>query len=591
MFAYPDSADWPAFDVNFSQLVSPADGAVRVAVRPLAEFLAVTAERWRYNPVYVGPVSGEEAVRAEFTAVLEGHGRSLVSGGGGSFPDAFMVVGMDDAMGVRQLTAAGVQVVVCGDRAVADLPADLAEWVAGGLAFDPAVYAGAAERSAQMAGVVDALVGGSAEVGVVVGDDDLVPWLVAECELRMRLGGAADVAVVEVGAEVVTGSGVVLARVSGAGQWDAGRLNRLRAAVGSRALLLVVGASGFEGLRGHGVWSEAQATGTACVLVEDGGGGDAFAWPDARDLLVGGGGGSVIVAEQLLRVSLNSVPLHELLQMVDATRRVREVYLVLYGEDRIGWLRIRDDEVVSAVRAGDTEEFGDQDALVGRVRAMSLWVGATAVVVPAPDDTRPVAAGSGFLLAALSFDLVRFLDEREAGMEHELPGLWSLKAFEVAEALVAWGLSQDATELLERAQSDSEWGVEEDLLLGYLSVDRDPTEALARLHHVAVRLAREGAADSRRVAMQVDATLDALLLQVRGRQLRAGAAWRTLDQWIGEAGTAWVRSARHAAILLELAVRAGRRGHAERFYALLVGMAGADHPVARIASVYLMSES
>jgi hypothetical protein len=221
----------------------------------------------------------------------------------------------------------------------------------------------------------------------------------------------------------------------------------------------------------------------------------------------------------------------------------------------------------------------DREGVLQLLDQVRRWPGLRLAVVWSGTDAE--YAGVEEPVQRVGFHFSRLDDERSgAGAspalvppEHAPVGLYA-----VAHRLVALGLRDAAVILLRQAERESRWGVDEEMLLGYLVAGGDPQEAITRLRHAALRLATEASPEDHWVR-QTDATMNALLLMVRTRQATAEDAWATVGSWLERAGTAWAVSTRHAAVLFELAARAGRVSEARRFASLFRMMTSGDDPL------------
>jgi hypothetical protein len=246
----------------------------------------------------------------------------------------------------------------------------------------------------------------------------------------------------------------------------------------------------------------------------------------------------------------------------------RSGFLLVFTAERFGWVAVDGTDAVvrGAWRLGDPPAPAALESVLARIRAMSLWEGIRALFVAATDPVPPYARDVAVLVDTVDLDVRRTLEEAAAGrvppgsLPREVP--W-VPPSRVARELLWWGQARAARELLQAAERASPWSVDEELLLGYLSAERDPREAAARLQHAAHRLSDDFAGG--RWSQHVDATLAALLLDVRAHPGRARHAWDVVDRWIESQGEGWVATPRRAAVVFELAARAGELGQAARF--------------------------
>lgn len=262
------------------------------------------------------------------------------------------------------------------------------------------------------------------------------------------------------------------------------------------------------------------------------------AWPPAREVLTGapepGAERELIAAMGVTHRELNHT-------VRSAASWERPGYLLVFTPERFGWIAVDGrDGVAGAWRLGEPARVRQEaDDVLGRVRAMSLWTGSRALFVSATPPLPERAPGPVVLVDTVDLDIRRTLDE--ARDDRVQPGSLppdpvGLPPSRIARELLWWGQGRHAQELLQAAERASPWGIEEELLLGYLSAERDPGEAAARLQHAAHRLASDlGGA---RWGQHVDATLAALLLDV-GAHPRAP---RTRGAWWTAGSRAWARS-------------------------------------------------
>jgi hypothetical protein len=177
---------------------------------------------------------------------------------------------------------------------------------------------------------------------------------------------------------------------------------------------------------------------------------------------------------------------------------------------------------------------------------MAGWGGASVIFIPGASAESGVPIGRAVMAMAHAAAA-----DPGAGAPPPAP----LRLHEVAQVLVEWGVPDVARGFLQRAEQALAWGPEEDVLLGNLSAARNPDAAAARLRHGAMRAFSEPRASG--VDLYFEAMLNALLVEVRAGQTAPSVAWAIVGGWLRDAGTGWVTTARHAAIWLELALRAG----------------------------------
>lgn len=305
-------------------------------------------------------------------------------------------------------------------------------------------------------------------------------------------------------------------------------------------------------------------------------------WPPIEELILGAPGGGRL-QDPTFYVPPGGKSFDEVLQMAESMRQPG--YFLLYHSRGFGWVAVDDDYVTGAARLGDADRGDGAGEVSARIRQMVLWPELRVVFVPGGTPREALSAAVRLPMGMVGTDVSRTLDESRAGTV----AAGSLAAEpdpvppgRVARELVHWGVPRLAVDLLHDTERASGWGVEEELLLGHLVLERDPEEALARLKHAVVRLGQED--DGARWEVQVAATLNALLLEARSRPSYALAAWAHVSRWLASAGEHWVEGPRHAAILFELAARAGDADAADRFRVQV--LEGTDRSLAdRVARV------
>ncbi|HEX2188268.1 MAG TPA: hypothetical protein VHG51_05185 [Longimicrobiaceae bacterium] len=555
-------------------LLSPAEEEIRVVLRALfGRLLAMDAER--YSPLYVGPLRRAEPVRRALEEAAESHGLTVAGAEAlwdGAPPGAVGLVPLRAAAQVLR-DGAGRRWVMVGDVDPDRLPPELlARLDEVGLIYDTRqVPAPPASPPPLGAALAEQVAAGGAWVLRVAAETEAVPVVAAEAAVRLRVLGYATGAVWEVPPGPAPGDApfpsaarpALVAHLGAplpAPAWAA--LVRRTRDLG--AALVVVGAPQAVGA------AEGDAGGEAAPLVR------ATpepvpeavrraSWPPAREVLTG---------------APESGAERELISQVDARDRAlgtivrsaasweRTGFLLVFTPERFGWIAVDGGEGVvrGAWRLGDPRDAADLETTLARVRAIGLWAGIRALFVAATDPVPAQPRGVAALVDTVDLDVRRTLEEAEAGrvppgsLPAEVP---PVPPSRVARELLWWGQARSAHELLQAAERASPWGVDEELLLGYLSAERDPREAAARLQHAAHRLSDD--LGGGRWSQHVDATLAALLLEVRAHPARARQAWGVVERWIESQGEAWVGTPRRAAVVFELAARAGEIREAARF--------------------------
>ena len=345
-------------------------------------------------------------------------------------------------------------------------------------------------------------------------------------------------------------------------------------------LVIVTPPAGWDRLRAEAAWTATVGT---CAVVRAGGlPPDAalagFPWPRVTSLWVGAPVGAA-EGEAAALVLPEGTTLLEALGHLEV--RARPGRLVAWRSDRLAVVEIDQrpaGAVVVGVRIGGDAPAADRETVLARLDEIRGWPCVRMALLPAAERS-DAAAGVEETVQRVGFFFARTDDERGGAPTPARTGP-AQELHAVATALLGLGLAGPARDLLRRAERESRWGVEEEVLLGYLVAEHDPEEAVTRLRHAALRLATVEDETGEAWALQTDATLNALLLMVRARHVAATDAWGSVEGWLRQAGTVWVASPRHAAVLFELAARAGRPEEARRFADLFRSMAGPGEPLA-----------
>jgi hypothetical protein len=556
-------------------LLSPAEEEIRVVLRALfGRLLEMDAER--YSPLYVGPLRRAEPVRRALQDAAESQGITVAGAEArwdGAPPDAVGLVPLRAAAQVLQDTSRRRWVIV-GDVDPDRLPPELlARLDEVGLIYDTRqIPPPPASRPPLGAALAERAAAPGAWVLRVAAEPEAVPVVAAEAAVRLRVLGYAAGAVWEVPAGPHHSGDApfpsaprpaLVAHLStplAPDRWAA----LPRRARERGAALVVVGTSAAVGDEGApaGLESAPLVRATPAPVPEAV---RRASWPPAREVLTGA---PVSGAERELisRVDARDGALGPIVRSAASWERAG--FLLVFTAERFGWIAVDggDGVVRGAWRLGDPPQAEDLETTLARVRAIGLWAGIRALFVTATDPVPPQAGGVAVLVDTVDLDVRRTLEEAAAGrvppgsLAAELPPATPSR---VARELLWWGQPRAAHELLQTAERASPWGVDEELLLGYLSAERDPREAAARLQHAAHRLSDD--LGGGRWSQHVDATLAALLLEVRAHPARARHAWGVVERWIESQGEAWVGTARRAAVVYELAARAGEIREAARF--------------------------
>lgn len=565
-------------------MLSPAEEETRVVLRALFSRLLMM-EPGRYSPLYVGPLRRAEPVRRALEDAAAACGVGVVGA------EALWEYAPPDAVGLAPLRAAPhiLQAetprrwIVVGDVDPDRLDGAFLDRIGEvGLIYDtrqvPAPPAGASSLASMLA---ECAARPGPWVLRVAADPDVAPVVAAEAAVRLRILGYA------VG-----------------GVWEAGgdsRLPDLDFPPHGRSALVVRLDSGLPGEIAGALRERAHRAGAALVFVGSASVAASLALhlhphpsafvrasPDPVPEAVRRA--NWLPARAVLTGAPESGAQRDLISQVDAQCRAlnhivraaasweRRGFLLVYTPDRFGWIAVdgRESLVRGAWRVGDGGGPPSADTILARIRAMSLWEGIRALFVAATDPLPAFADVSEILVDTVDLDVRRTLDEiRERRLPPGSlgPDVVPVCPSRVARELLWWGQQRPAHELLQDAERASAWGVDEELLLGYLSAERDPREAAARLQHAAHRLSDDLA--GARWGQHVDATLSSLLLEVRAYPSQARHAWGVVERWIESQGEGWVESPRRAAVVFELAARAGEIAQAIRFRDLVLRL---SHP-------------
>lgn len=545
-----------------------------------------------YSPIYVGPVEREDAVRRAVEESAARHGRRVADAGRSS-PGDVVLSSVEDLVAAPARFPGSPPWIVWGREAAERLPRGFRMALErGGLVVDPRENASACILTfPELARALANAATGDPESCfplLVSAAQDATAEVAGEVQLRLESLGFDPVVLTECGegafrempvadrrrpALVVridtdpsserTADLVALGirmRDQGAGLVMVGDARRLREI-----------AEDGEWLRGLGsprlVSTAAQDPAEAVVRAH---------WPPLRDLLVGAPAQAAEMAP-VFEAPLRTRPLHEVLQVADAWRN--DGFFLLFEPHRLGWISLSGDHVSGAARLGDPDGGSAPPEVSARVREMATWREGRAVLVSEGRPRERWTRGVRIPVAMVGLDVRRTLDELAlggAGSTALAPSPPLLPTHRVARELLRWGLPLEADRLLRAAERSGGCGVDEELLLAHLEVERNPPEAAARLHRMVMRMVGEGEG---RTAVQIDATLSAFLLDLRDRRVHPAAVWTLMEQWLESAGDGWVSTSRHAAILHEFAVRAGQAASATRFRVRAFELAAPGDPL------------
>lgn len=559
--------------------LTPAEEEMRVILRTLLGRL-LEAQESRYFPLYVGPVRRAEPVRRALEAAAASAGVTVLG------PEALCDGSSGPGVGLAPLRAARQVLadrsdrrwVIVGDVDPERLPDEVLRRLdSDGLLFDTRQTPAPPARVSPLSLAFREREGREGPWAIrVAAEPDSASLVAAEAAMRLRLRGHAVGPVWNPGHDVVAAGAPIPSggRPALVVQLDAAvpaeRLDDLESLTRHRgAVLVMVGPQRFLGARGHD-FVRTSPTPVPDVV-------RSATWPPAREMLTG---------------APETGTVRELISVVDGGRTLNQVvraaaswerrgFVLLYTPDRFGWISVDGGEglVCGAMCAGESRG-SDAAHVLACIRAMSAWHGARALFVAATEPHPVGAWACSVLVDTVDLDVRRTRDEvrgggpvPEVGAEHRA----GIRPSCIARELLWWGQTRFACELLESAERASSWGVEEELLLGYLSAERDPREAAARLQHAAHRISVELATGT--WGQHVDATLAALVLDVRTHPGRAPQAWAVIERWLESEGHGWVATERHAAVLYEIAARAGELGRAVYFRDLLLRLSPPDRPL------------
>lgn len=558
---------------------------LRLALSPMCAALAA-APGALYGVVYVGPLRAPDILRDALqhaaahsaTRVSEWDGRSVEEG-----TPVLLLCGQADALAASHWRAArqGVQLVVWGETPVEDLPREIHDLTTGpdALVFDPRAHMAPCAEGGVVGRAVQRLVAdprGSANPLALLSLERALPVVRDLAHLHLEAAGfsPADAPATDVRLDL-QGGGVPVVAVST--DADAGMLADLtcRCRAAGVPLVLVATPCAWERLTGVPAWSAAGE----CAEVRLSGLADPspaanVAWPPLAAIWIGAPASS---DPQDALVLPRGTTLLEALAHLEVRGRPGRV--AAWATDRAAVVHVdvrAAGAAVVGVRVAGQSPAPDRVTALAQLNEIRGWAGLQVAVLPAPG---PTPAGEiEETVQRIGFYFARLDDERRGGAATPA-GPPAPGPHAAALALIELGLDAAARALLQDAERTSRWGVEEELLLAFLTAEAAPDEAVTRLRHAALRLSTHpGRADA--WALQTDATLNALLLMVRTGSAGAAEAWVTVEGWMRSAGTDWVSSPRQAAVLFELAARAGEARRARTFAKLFRETADPDHALA-----------
>jgi hypothetical protein len=541
-----------------SVTIPPPEELLREALALLCE--AVSAAPGRLYPViYVGPLAGPDALAASMRAAIRGDRPAVVEWPERS-PDAVVLCRVDEIGAARRWLGetAGAQLLAWGESAPERLPQGLLGPSDLGVDLREAVPSpgGAGWLSTAIDRVVEesrhggplAVLARAEDLRLVADEVGLhlltAGWTAAELDLdrpALPEPGRGGIALVRSADQVPAVAGLA----------DACRREGV-------PLVLVVEDHAWEAVAAHPAWD--GTVHPAEVLTAAGaapGSLRRLRWPAATSLWIGPPEpGSVHTAEAFLLPTGTS--LLEALCHVEV--RARAARLVAWTERRLAVVEVEvggaGGAVVGVRTLGSAPPTGGEQVLAA-LDAMRRWPAPLLAIVAEP----PVGIeGVRESVQRIGFHFSRLDDEGGSGSP---AGDGELAPVEVARALVSLGLPASAEALLSRLERDGGAGAEEEMLLAYLVADARPADAATLLRSASGRLA--GCARPDAWVLQADTAALGLLLMVREGLVAPAEAWASVDAWLARAGSEWLEDARRAALLFELAGRAGQTEAARSF--------------------------
>lgn len=559
---------------------------LRFALSPMCATLAA-APGTLYGIVYVGPLPGPDVLRDALQHAVAGTATRLSDWDGTRAREGtpvLLLCGQADALEASRWCAAreGVQLVVWGETPVEDLPREVRDLANGpdALVFDPRAHTGPSAEGGVIGSAVQRLVTDPRGPGnplVLLSQERALPVVRDLAHLHLDTVGfsPADAKATGVGLDLQKGGAAVVLASTEA---EAGTLADLACRCRSAGvpLVLVASQATWEHIRGDFTWSADAGEGVVVRLtglVEPPPAAD-VAWPPLAAVWIGAPAAS---DPQDALVLPRGTTLLEALAYLEVRGRPGRV--AAWAADRAAVVhvdvRTAGAAVVGVLVAGRSPA-PDRAATLAQLDEIRGWPELQVAVLAAPGPT--LAGEIEETVQRIGFYFARLDDERRGGAatpaRPSAPGPHA-----AALVLIELGLGAAARRLLQEAEGASQWAVEEELLLAFLTAEVAPGEAISRLRHAALHLSTHGGRADAWV-LQTDTTLNALLLMVRTGSAGAAEAWVTVEGWVRDAGTDWVSSPRQAAVLFELAARAGEARQARTFARLFREMANPDDPLA-----------
>jgi hypothetical protein len=529
-----------------------------------------------YNPLFCGPLASGDALSEMVATLGRAHGVPVVTGAAEECDVGYWVLDLDGAESLlaRGVRPGPVQWIVWAPCDAAALPDRMAAWLGRG-GFSVRVTAALPRLGSVESAVGDAVMasaGGEPAFVVVAVEPAGLPAACAEVCLHLELAGIGEVARLPLGGLVgwldrPRGTPIAALRLADLRAVEPMQL--LSAVACGRGVAgLVLDADTYDWVSVDPAWREildrsvvVQRLGASAVVAHG-------MLPSLDDLLVVTGPREV---EAAMSFSLSQLDLGQVLQTAGAWDGPAE--LLFYAPGKLGRVEIAGGRIACVsphpacrLASGPATEGEMLSALYG----VSLWQEASVVLLNGSASGEP-GAGDGIPVSNAAFALAMGTEAGTASPALHPP----LRAVEVAGILAERGLSSAAILVLERAARDADWSAGEEAMLGRLLAVRDPHEGGARLRHAAMRALEDPAGAD--VAIYVDATLSALLIEVRGGATVPASALSVVSDWVARAVTTWVLTPIHAAIWMELALRAGATADALQAQNALRNLAG-DSP-------------
>jgi hypothetical protein len=563
------------------------DEQLRFAIVAACQALAA-APGALYPLVYLGPLRGPQMLTQAALDAATAFGIAATDWKGKGTDvraPGLLICSVADVVCAVAAVRAGVQVLAWGNLPVHDLPEAVRVLfqMPAGLAIDPELQIRAAGQRSFLGDDLDAIVAGLPEARdpiVILCDVEAGRLYADQAILHLECGGRSPVEVTPAAPDFPPGGAaiVLLPRPrAGSAIRDVARwLARARLA---GCLVVVVTQTD--------VWSVLQrdesfaAEAARCTVINrTSSATDSMAsrlnWPRVPTIWLGAPRTATGPVEAILLPRPAS--LLEALRHIDV--RGRASRLVSWTGGRAAVVDVDARAAGAVVIRAEVLGSGaapDRDSLLMMLDRIRQWdephiaILSAAWAVPEGDLSEPVQR-IGFYFSRRDDERGEAAPECDSGPE---PGFRR-----VAYVLVEMGLESAALALLQRAERESRWGVEDEMLLSYLVAEIEPDEAVTRLRHAAVRLASAGSDNEEGWKLQTQATLNAVLLMVRRQHVGALDAWESIRGWV-EQGSGSLGSARHAAVLFELAARAGQIHECRRFAEMFSSLAAESDPLRR----------